>query len=235
MSYSLDRPLRPKGIEPADHTHAFDTYCNPFTSGDQDYWTSAKRILQDSATPAEIVSLGFVAAMLALGGLNVWLDPTNRWMQWLLRAPSVDATDLVKKPGGMRDVVLPEWVIACVSLGGLVVASVLGCFLYYPPVSEIRKEMHSIEAEMFTAYQSQEWDTLEYWIPIQEDWAHKMKVSAYLRGKPLDRYTDLKLQVYKNKLELLEHATEDRDSKEALDYGRQASLAFGRLKRALGD
>ena len=235
MSYSLDRPLRPKGIEPADHTHAFDTYCNPFTSGDQSYWTSAKRILQDSATPAEIVSLGFVAAMLALGGLNVWLDPKNRWMQWLLRAPSIDATDLVKKPGGMRDVVLPEWVIACVSLGGLVVASVLGCFLYYPPVSEIRKEMHSIEAEMFTAYQSQEWDTLEYWIPIQEDWAHKMKVSAYLRGKPLDRYTDLKLQVYKNKLELLEHATEDRDSKEALDYGRQASLAFGRLKRALGD
>ena len=62
-----------------------------------------------------------------------------------------------------------------------------------------------------------------------------MKVSAYLRGKPLDRYTDLKLQVYKNKLELLEHATEDRDSKEALDYGRQGSLAFGRLKRALGD
>jgi hypothetical protein len=93
MSYSLDRPLRPKGIEPADHTHAFDTYCNPFTSGDQDYWTSAKRILQDSATPAEIVSLGFVAAMLALGGLNVWLDPKNRSMRpiWS-RSPGVCGT-----------------------------------------------------------------------------------------------------------------------------------------------
>jgi len=52
MSYSLDRPLRPKGIEPADHTHAFDTYCNPFVSGEQDYWASSKRVLQEAATPA---------------------------------------------------------------------------------------------------------------------------------------------------------------------------------------
>jgi hypothetical protein len=138
-----------------------------------------------------------------------------------------------KESRGIPDVVLPDWVIAAVSLGGLFAASIVACFLYYPPVNEIRKEMHMIEAEMFTAYQSGQWETLEYWIPIQEDWAHKMKVSAYLRGKPLDRYTDLKLQVYKNKLELLEHATEDRDRQEALEFGRQGSKAFSRLKKAL--
>ena len=235
MSYSLDRPLRPKGIEPADHTHAFDTYCNPFVSGDQNYWSSSKRILEEAATPSEIVSLGFAGLMLALGGIVSWLDPKNKSMQWLLRSPSHSATAIQDKPSGMRDIVLPDWVIAVVSLGGLVAASIAACFLYYPPVSEIRKEMHMIEAEMFTAYQGGEWDKLEYWIPIQEDWAHKMKVSAYLRGKPLDRYTDLKLQVYKTKLELLEHATEDRDRHEALEYGRQGSMAFGRLKKALGE
>ncbi|MFN5102638.1 MAG: hypothetical protein ACK5GJ_07570, partial [Planctomycetota bacterium] len=143
--------------------------------------------------------------------------------------------DSTAKPSAMRDIVLPDWVIAGVVLGGLVGSSLLGCFLYYPPVGEIRREMHSIEAEMFTAYQNGQWDKLEYWIPIQEDWAHKMKVSAYLRGRPLDRYTDLKLQVYKTKLELLEHATCDRDRQEALEYGRAGSKALGRLKKALGD
>ena len=238
MSYSLDRPLRPKGIEPADHTHAFDTYCNPFVKGEQNYWESAKRVLQEAATPAETVALGLCGVLLGAGGLLGRFDPQKRIMQWLVQVPSGSegaSAGAAAKSTAMRDIVLPDWVIAAVSLGGLVGASVLGCFLYYPPVGEIRKEMHSIEAEMFSAYQNGQWDKLEYWIPIQEDWAHKMKVSAYLRGRPLDRYTELKLQVYKTKLELLEHATEDRDRQEALEYGRQGSRAFGRLKKALGD
>jgi len=38
-----------------------------------------------------------------------------------------------------------------------------------------------------------------------------------------------------NKLELLEHAVEDRDREEATNFGRQASTAFRRLKEALVD
>jgi hypothetical protein len=225
MSYGLDRPLRPKGVEAADHTHAFDTYCNPFSAGEGDLWASAKRVISESATPAEIVALGIFGISLSIGGLFYWLDPQQRSMRWLLVEPT--------QTKGSRDIVLPNSVIATVSLLGLIAASVVGCFLYYPPVNEIRKEMHANEAEMFGAYQRGEWDKLEYWIPIQEDWAHKLKVSATLRGKPLDRYEEMKLQVYKSKLELLEHAAEDRDLEEARDFGRQMSVAFRRLKEAL--
>jgi len=225
MSYGLDRPLRPKGVEAADHTHAFDTYCNPFSAGEGDLWASAKRVIRESATPAEIVALGIFGISLSIGGLFYWLDPQQRTMRWLLVEPT--------QTKGSRDIVLPNSVIATVSLLGLIAASVVGCFLYYPPVNEIRKEMHANEAEMFGAYQRGEWDKLEYWIPIQEDWAHKLKVSATLRGKPLDRYEEMKLQVYKSKLELLEHAAEDRDLEEARDFGRQMSVAFRRLKEAL--
>ncbi len=225
MSYGLDRPLRPKGIEAADHTHAFDTYCNPFSAGEGDLWASAKRVVSETATPAEIVALGILGFCLSIGGLFYFLDPSQRSMKWLLAAPIQAKTS--------RDIVLPNSVIAAVSLFGLIAASVAGCFLYYPPVNEIRKEMHANEAEMFGSYQRGEWDKLEYWIPIQEDWAHKLKVSATLRGKPLDRYEEMKLQVYKSKLELLEHAAEDRDLEEARDFGRQMSVAFRRLKEAL--
>jgi uncharacterized membrane protein YraQ (UPF0718 family) len=31
--YLIDRPLSPEGVQPADHTHAFDMYCNPFLQG----------------------------------------------------------------------------------------------------------------------------------------------------------------------------------------------------------
>lgn len=227
MSYGLDRPLRPKGIEAADHTHAFDTYCNPFSAGEGDLWASAQRVVSESATPAEIVALGILGICLSIGGLLYCLDPQQRIMQWLLVAPTRDKSS--------RDIVLPNSVIATVSLLGLIAASVVGCFLYYPPVNEIRKEMHANEAEMFGSYQRGEWDKLKYWIPIQEDWAHKLKVSATLRGKPLDRYEEMKLQVYKSKLELLEHAAEDRDLEEARDFGRQMSIAFRRLKEALSE
>ncbi|MFM8402164.1 MAG: permease, partial [Pirellula sp.] len=85
MSYSLDRPLRPKGIEPADHTHAFDTYCNPFVKGDQNFWESSKRVLQEAATPAETVALGLCGVLLGVGGLLSRFDPQKRIMQWLVQ------------------------------------------------------------------------------------------------------------------------------------------------------
>jgi hypothetical protein len=227
MSYGIDRPLQPKGIEPADHTHAFDIYCNPFLSNDSDLASTSWRILRESLHPEEIVALCITAVCLLAGACLQFFDPNQRWMEWLITAPSPIVPS--------KDIVLPNSVIGAVSIVGLVIASIGACFLYYPPLSEIRKEMHSIEAEMLGGYHQGEWEKLAYWIPIQEDWGHKMTVSGYLRGKPLDRFQQLKLQVYMNKLELLEHAVEDRDREEAADFGRQASTAFRRLKDALVD
>lgn len=242
MSYGIDRPLQPKGVEPADHTHAFDIYCNPFVSSESDLLQSSLRLVRDSMHPEEIVSLGFLAVFLIVGALVRFADPQQRCMQLLIQptlthpATTDETTDSHHTPSRrMHDIVLPNSVIAAVCLIGLVASSIGACYLYYPPISEIRKEMHSIEAEMLGSYNRGEWEKLEYWIPIQEGWAHKLMVSATLRGTPLDRYRQLKLQVFKNKLELLEHAVEDRDSAEASDFGRQTSIAFRRLKDALSD
>jgi len=225
MSYGLDRPLRPKGVEVADHTHAFDTYCNPFSAGQEDLWGSTKRLVRDSATAAEVISLGILAACLVLGGLLYGLDSQGKLMDWLIRGG--------EQRGVGKDIVLPNSVIAAVALIGLVCASIMGCYLYYPPVSQIRKEMHANEAEMFGAHQRGEWEKLEYWIPIQEDWAHKLKVSATLRGMPLDPHEEGKLIEYQNSLEMLEHAAEDQDLELTRKVGREVSAAFQQFKEAL--
>jgi hypothetical protein len=190
---------------------------------------SSVRILKESLHPEEIVAGSVCALLLAAGALVVWLDPTNRWMTALVTLPT---KQVVLHEARLKDIVLPHSVIAGVTLIGLVLASVLACFLYYPPVSEIRQEMNAIEAEMVGAYNQGDWEKLEYWIPIQEDWSNKLVVSAYLRGRPLDRFTKLKLQVYMKKLELLEHAAEVQELEEARKYGRAGATAFQRLKKA---
>ncbi len=232
LSYGMDSPLRPKGVEEADHTHAFDVYCNPFMVGASDLVQSSRRILYEALHAEEIVAGIACALFLLVGGVVAWLDPTHRWMAALIQRVTASEGTNDRR---MKDIVLPPWVIAGVSLVGLVAASVVACFLYYPPVREIRQEMHSIEAEMVGAYNQGDWEKLEYWIPIQEDWANKLAVSAYLRGKPLDRYSKLKLQVYMKKLELLEHAAEDRELEEARDFGKQSAAAFQRFKSAIMD
>jgi uncharacterized membrane protein YraQ (UPF0718 family) len=232
LSYGIDRPLRPKGIEEADHTHAFDVYCNPFSWGTTDLAASGQRILADAMHPEEIVAGVLCAVLMLVGGLVAFADPQGRWMSSLIQ-PSGSVPDTAKH--GWNDVVLPNSVIAGVCLIGLVVASAVACYLYYPPVSQIRQEMNAVEAEMVGAYNRGEWDKLEYWIPIQEDWSNKLAVSAYLRGKPLERYSKLKLQVYQSKLELLEHAVEDRDREETIDFGKQSANAFRRLKESIAN
>lgn len=230
LSYGMDSPLRPKGVEEADHTHAFDIYCNPFSVATSDRMQSSLRLWNESLHPEEIVAGVACILMMILGGLNDRLDPRQRWMASLTR-PSVPLDG--KSDRRIKDLVLPPSVIAGVCFAGLIGASVVACFLFYPPIDEIRREMNAIEAELVGGYNRGEWDKLEYWIPIQEDWANKLAVSGYLRGKPLDRYAKLKLQVYMKKLELLEHAVEDRDAEEAKDFGRQAANAFRRFKIAI--
>lgn len=230
MSYGIDRPLRPKGVEQADHTHAFDVYCNPFTEGSTGMMGSSYRMLQESIHPEEWVAMVGCLVLLGIGWFVNRFDREQRWMRTLITPPEIHQP---RPSAKVRDFVLPNSVIAVVSMVGLFAASVVACYLYYPPLNQIRQEMNAIEAEMVGAYHRGEWDKLEYWIPIQEDWGNKLAVSAYLRGRPLDRYEKLKLEVYLKKLELLEHAVEDRDAEEANDFGRQSANAFRRLKEAI--
>jgi len=228
ISYGVDGPLFPKGVEPADHTHAFDNYCNPFQSSTPGLASMSFKLIRDAWKPEEIVSGVIAMLLLTVGGLQFRFDPTGKWMARLVEVP---AQSPAKSRG--RDIVLPNWVIACVCFVGLVLASVGACFLYYPPVSEIRKEMSAIQAELSSACAGRKWDEVDFWIPVQEDWAHKMTVSNYLRGKPFSRFQEMRMKVYLTKLELLEHAVEDRELEEIEKWKRESSTALTRLKELL--
>lgn len=228
ISYGVDGPLFPNGVEPADHTHAFDNYCNPFQSSNSELVSISVKLIRDAWKPEELVACVIAILLLAVGGLQWRLDSKGKWMESLvkIRAGHVPKTT-------SRDIVLPNWVIANVCFGGLILTSVGACFLYYPPVSEIRKEMSAIQAELTSACAGRKWDEVEFWLPVQEDWAHKMTVSSYLRGKPFSRFQEMRMKVYLTKLELLEHAVEDKELDEIEKWKQQSSNALMRLKELL--
>jgi hypothetical protein len=123
--------------------------------------------------------------------------------------------------------------VAAASLIGLVVLSVIGCYVYYPSTPEVRKEMGAIQADLNSAVASKEWDTASFLIPQQKDWAHKLVVGRYLRRQPWSRFQDMRKRVFLSKLEMLGHECEDQDLAEAKRWNDQARIAYRRLAESL--
>ncbi|MFY7969364.1 MAG: permease, partial [Pirellulaceae bacterium] len=67
--YLIDRPLSPEGVQPADHTHAFDMYCNPFLQGATNLPADSRRLILESAAPYDLVASMMAAVILCVGGL----------------------------------------------------------------------------------------------------------------------------------------------------------------------
>lgn len=223
LAYGVNQPLYPNGVEPAGHTHAFDIYCAPFQQGSNNAMQLAWRKLSEKIAPHEIVALLVTSVFLVVGlALARW--DRNGWTEkWLERQPD-------KQP--RLDVVLPGPVLGGIALVGLVVLSVLGCYVYYPPPSEIFEEMRIVNTEVAASANSQDWDTAMYWIPIYDDWTRKLQVSMFLRGERLTDYRRAKANVLRDKLEQLEHEIEDREVKEARRLGMAVNRSYRRMRAA---
>ena len=224
LAYGVDKPLYPVGVEPSGHTHAFDVYCTPFqqsTGGDamQLAWGT----LTEKTEPHEVIALLVAGVLLAVGlAMNRW-DRDRRIEKWLERQPDKQAR---------LDVVLPGSILGGIALTGLVLLSVLGCYVYYPPPSEILEEMQLVNTEVATSALSQDWDTALHWIPIYDDWTRKLQVSMFLRGEELTPYRRAKARILRDKLELLEHVAEDEDIDEARHLGIAVDRAYRRMRAA---
>lgn len=220
LAYGVDRPLYPEGVDPAGHTHAFDSYCFPFAGAIERPATLAFETLRDGMAPHDRVALCLLLPLAVAGLFLRVFDPSRRLEAWLERSPA----------GAPRlDVVIPGPVLGAVALGGLVVLSVLGCYLYYPPPEEIFEELRIVNTEVLAATNSQHWDTAAYWIPHYDDWTRKLQVSMYLRGRKLTPYRQARAKALRDELDLLKHEIEDRDIEEARRQARAVNDAYRQM------
>lgn len=225
LAYAVDRPLMPRGIDIVGHTHAFDSFCFPFTDRESATVPRVLAQLERDLLPHEYVGL-LTLVIFLLGGMALRLfDRASRWEQWCSAEP----------PGKPRfDRNVPPRVLAGVSLAGLVGLSAVGCYLYYPSPEETLRELREVNIRIGAAALSKDWDTVGFWVPTGEDWAHKLTVGGYLRGQPPTRFQQVQKEVFLDKLERLEHAAEDGEAELARRLGIDLQNALRRLRKAYG-
>jgi hypothetical protein len=227
LSYGVERPLHPADAPAADHTHAFDVYCRPFAASTRDPFTEAKTKLRQNLGLHEVVAACALAALMVAGVALRTCDPRERIETWLERAPHAAEP---RAPG--FDVVVPDWVVGgCITLG-IVAFSVVGCFAFYPPPSEVFEELRIAKREAMSAAMTGEREQAEHWIAICDGWTRKLQVGVYLRKGSLSDYHRMKAHVCREKLELLEHEVTEGDADEIRRLTADIDRAVRRLRRA---
>jgi hypothetical protein len=220
LAYLISEPLFPKGVEVAGHTHAFDVYTNPF-AGQTDYaksaWSEMRRFRQQNEIGGTYILIGMIVVGL-LFHLVQSLFPLTNWVT-------------SKAPQLKRDLMLPDWVIAAVSLLGLLAFSVAGCFIYYPPPAETLEQMKHANLDVSEANLGR-WDLAIRGIEAQTSWSRSLEVGTFIRTGKLSEYHRIKAQILRDRLEHLRHAVEDQDPVEVKRLVRECSIAYRRLGRA---
>lgn len=221
LAYLISEPLFPSGITIAGHTHAFDVYTNPFTSHHDLYRTTVAEMrnhwLQNEIGGTTLL-VSFVLVGLIFQRLRSKLDLDS----WIYSRSETAAK---------KDIVLPDWLIKWIAILGLIVVSLVGCYIYYPEPGESLEQMRHINLDVQEARMGR-WEPARRGIELQESWSRLLEVGTFIRTGRLSDYHRMKARILRDKLDLLKHAVEDEDPQKAKKYALQAEQAFHRLARA---
>jgi uncharacterized membrane protein YraQ (UPF0718 family) len=202
ISYGINKPLIPPGVQPAGHTHAFDIYANPISSLPQNIWATSKEAISKQTDLAGLLALGVLASFAILG--------------LILRRLAVDESRLAVAPrpaigsneGRKFDIIVPRSVLGVTMLLGLIALSVVACYAYYPSTEECLEEIYLARAECLSAANSGDKEQALFWLPVWEEWSRRLEVGTFLRRGELRRYQSMQGYLIRKKLELLEHELE---------------------------
>lgn len=210
ISYAINRPLIPQGIEPAGHTHAFDIYANPLSRAHVISVFNLKEMMAKDLDIGETVSLSMMA-VIAVVGLTLRMLKIDE--AWLIKTakPNSLASSLVSQQSGPRkglDIVVPANVIGLTMFVGLIAMSMVACFAYYPSSKECLEEVQMARAECLSGANSGHTEHALFWLPVWEDWSRRIEVGTFLRHGEVRPYQRMQGYLIRKKLELLEHELE---------------------------
>ncbi len=210
ISYAVNRPLIPPGIEPAGHTHAFDIYANPLSEAHVISGFTLKEMMTKDLDIGEIVSLSVMALVVVLG---LVLRAVRVDEAWLIKTakPNSLASSLHSQESTPRhglDVVVPANVIGLTMIAGLIATSIVACFAYYPSPKECLEEIRLARAECLSGANSGQAEHALFWLPVWEDWSRRIEVGTFLRHGEVRPYQRMQGYLIRKKLELLEHELE---------------------------
>jgi len=191
LAYAIDKPLYPKGVIPAGHTHAFDVYRHPFHFGQQGLIGTAIGKAQ------EYIGSGRTPGMMLLGLLAVigivFRAVGLRWdLQKWFHASSQTSSKL--------EIVVPSWVTGLVAAIGLIVVSIAGTYMYYPDAETALGDLSPINGNCVIAAKTKDWEAFEKWVVICDDLSRRLEVGVFLREGSVSEFKRVKAKVYREKL-----------------------------------
>lgn len=210
LSYAINKPLVPPGVEPAGHTHAFDIYANPMSDYHPISFKTILEMMTKELDVSVIAALACLAIVMTIGLVLRLFGIDEAWLvdnaQAGSFASSMQTVDAAPRRG--FDVIVPPGVIGATMLAGLVAISVVACYAYYPSPHECLEEIRLARGECLSAANSGQVDHALFWLPVWEDWSRRLEVGTFIRVGQVRPYQRMQGYLIRKKLEFLEHELE---------------------------
>ena len=223
LAYLIDKPLYPKGIEPAGHTHAFDVYSHPFEKGQTNLIFDLQRKTNDFWKANEFGGTWTLGGMIVLGLCFLVIERFVKLEDWFCTA---------SESKSKVDMILPGWVLGVTVVIGLVVASVIGCYLYYPAPDDLLGDLRVVHTEAVLSSRNEDWEAAEKWVIFSDDLSRRLEVGVFLREGSVGEFKSTKSKYYREKLEELRMGVEARDPKRIDEVWNDVEDAYQRMSKA---
>ena len=230
LAYALQKPWRIVSTVDHPHTHAFDIYSAPFEMNQEGVEFMFRRKFEEVGLPHEDVALSILATMGLLGLIARFKFATTDVEAWLSRSSMRNQADAKK-----LDWYLPSSVLGVVIIAGLVVASVVGCYIYYPPPAETLTDMKFVRAEAISAVAARDKLTATKHLERYDELTRRLQVGYYLRRGTLTEFQRAKIRVLRGHLERCKDTTEAGEFDEAREMSYPIFLAHTRCREAFSD
>jgi uncharacterized membrane protein YraQ (UPF0718 family) len=229
IAASIERPLSFRDSPPEDHTHAFDVFCMPFPTGTTDPAARVMNLLGDRVPPHEWLSLGMLLATVGAGVAVRQIDPDCRIEQRLT------AANVAPHASGRRswDMAVPAPVIGGVILAGLISASVVAAYLYYPDLPTAIDDLRYAESETHSAALAGDKRRTQVWIEAWEDLIRRTEVGLWIRQGGVSTQAVAAAAVLRERIEALEHAVLEHEEidRDEVATAMQVVLSASRAHR----
>ncbi|MEC9094709.1 MAG: hypothetical protein VX438_18515, partial [Planctomycetota bacterium] len=223
FAYGLDKPLYPSGVYPTGHTHAFDIYTHPYSASQSDNLNIA---LTESAEFYKETDFGGTVLMVGLVCIGIAFAVTERF---------VDLKSWYARPRSTQkgiDLVLPGWVLGLITVSSLVVASIGGAYIYYPPSAQLLPDLFAIHTECVIAAKTKKWNAVEKWVPMCDELSRRLEVGVFLREGSVSEYRSAIAANYREKLATLRDAIEVKNYHEIDALAQEVANAYLQLSAA---
>ena len=160
----------------SDHTHAFDDYSSPFRGRHSDLPLLVRQKLAERFQPLEQASVSTLAALVILGSLVRPRHREDAIERWLTTRPPASTTAV---PWWNRTI--PGPVLGAIVIAGLVVFSVIGAYVYYPPPEQVFAHLSQVRANAVVAVRLGSRDEAIRDLELMDLLTRKLQVGVYIR------------------------------------------------------